>query len=132
MKKVWILEKWLSPEAMERSLNDMKEIADNIAMEAELNHSQRSNVIQEMYDSVHKLEMKHSENPDGYWCGWQGKIHYKSFCEYAKQSLRLAKPGDRFRVIEGMIKDTDETWAGYIPVKENPGVLKYLYATINQ
>lgn len=42
MKKVWILEKWLTPEAMEKSLSDMKEIADNIAMEAELNHNQRS------------------------------------------------------------------------------------------
>lgn len=122
MKKVWVLEKFRTHDDLVANIEHGLEIADAVVLDKpdEAEHAQ---------EFIAKLKQIADKHPDGMWVGWQGKTNYKQFCECAKESLRLAKPGDKFRVVEGQIKDSATTWVGYTVVKQNDGVLQYLMAT---
>lgn len=122
MKKVWILERFITREEMEESLQDiinMREASEDVK-------------LQSTYEEWVKSYVKKMEDhPEGYWLGSVGKSVYKDFCWEAKESLRYWKGRNKdFRVVEGEIKDSDKYWTNYIPVKINTGVMKYLLATL--
>lgn len=121
MKKVWILERFISPEECKKSLDDLY-----AAREANAEKPELAKVCDEMITAYKK---RMDANPDGYWLGYDGKIIYRDFCYCAKQTMRNLA-GSKFRVVEGEIEDNAKYWLGYKIVKENPGVLRYLYKTL--
>ena len=125
MKKVWILEKFIGPEEMAKTMGDLNELLNIWTAEGNAEY------IETMQKVIKANEEKHAANPDGYWSGWQGKTNYRQFCDFALESIRLSKrnkDGAKFRVVKAEIDDDATTWNGYRNGIENPGVLRYLYA----
>ena len=123
MKKVWILEKFVSNEAMVKTLGELEKNLE----ESKGNLDEKS--IDVMNKSIASYKKMIDENPEGAWIGWAGKSIYRQFCEVAKDSLRRADKSWKFRVVEGEIEDNAKYWCDYKFVKVNEGVLKYLMAT---
>ena len=122
MKKVWILEGFISKEKMEKSLKDLYDLEKKATTKDQ---------IDSCLEMIDLYEKKLHENPDGYWLAYQGKTNYKYFCDEAHSTMRnLRKDKMKWRVIEGSIRDDAKTWCGYEVVKENAGVMKYLWATL--
>lgn len=123
MTKVWILEKYITVEDMNKTL----------AQNTELYESVKENGTEEQIamveDIIQKWNDKMEANPNGYWSGWEGKSVYRQFCEVAKAAIKRADKGTQFRVVEGEVQDDAKYWCGYKFVRENEGVLKYLMAT---
>ena len=123
MKKVWILEKFESNEAMVKSLSELEQMFE----ESKDNFDEKG--IESMNKTISSHKKMIDENPEGMWIGWEGKSIYSQFCEVAKDALRRADKSWKFRVVEGEIEDNAQYWCGYKFVKVNEGVLKYLIAT---
>lgn len=123
MTKVWILEKYITTEAMNKSLNDLNEMYESAK---EMGNKEYISMAEEM---IQKQKEKMEQNPNGYWSGWEGKSIYKQFCNVAKAAINRAEEGTQFRVVEGEVKDDAKYWTGYKFVKVNDGVLRYLMAT---
>ena len=123
MKKVWILEKFESNEAMVKSLSELEQLFE----ESKDNFDEKG--IESMNKTIASHKKMIEENPEGMWIGWEGKSIYSQFCEVAKDALRRADKSWKFRVVEGEIEDNAQYWCGYKFVKVNEGVLKYLLAT---
>lgn len=122
MKKVWILEGFVSREHMEKELGGIVEMISKAKTKEEVD------AVLEMEGMYKKVIEK---NPEGHWTAWQGKTNYKQFCDCAKETLRnMRKEKMQWRVIEGAIEDEASTWVGYKIVKENNGVMRYLWATL--
>lgn len=123
MKKVWILEKFESNEAMVKTLSNFEQMFEE--GKDKLDEKGIESAIQTIAFQKKMIE----ENPEGMWIGWEGKIIYRQFCDVAKAALRRADKSWKFRVVEGEIEDNAQYWCGYKFVKENEGVLRYLMAT---
>lgn len=123
MKKVWILEKFESNEAMVKTLGELERIFE----ESKSNLDEKG--IKSMNQTINSYKKKIEENPDGMWIGWEGKTIYYQFCDVAKAALRRADKSWKFRVIEGEVDDNAKYWCDYKFVKENKGILRYLRAT---
>lgn len=123
MKKVWILEKFESNEAMVKTLSNFEQMFE------ECKDKLDEKGIESMIQTIASQKKMIEENPEGMWIGWEGKIIYRQFCETAKAALRRADKSWKFRVVEGEIEDNAQYWCGYKFVKENAGVLRYLMAT---
>ena len=122
MKKVWILEGFIDREKMEKSLNDLYDLEKKATTKDQ---------IDSCLEMINIYEKKLHENPNGYWLAYQGKTIYKQFCDCSRQTLHnLCKDIAKWRVVEGSIEDGSKTWVGYKFVKENVGVMKYLWATL--
>ena len=126
MKKVWILEKYVTVEEMERTLSDLEQ-----GYEANRDKFTEEQIAT-MESTLEAYKKKIKENPNGYWLGFEGKSIYKQFCNVARAALERAEKGARFRVVEGEVKDDAKFWTGYKFVKENEGVFRYLMATCNK
>ena len=123
MKKVWILEKYVTVEEMKRTLSDLEQ-------GYEMNKDKfTEEQIALMESTLGAYRKQIEEHPDGYWSGTEGKSIYRQFCERAKDAIRRHDKDTKFRVVEGEIKDDAKYWTGYKFVKENEGVLRYLMAT---
>lgn len=118
MKKIWILEKFETVEEMAKSYEEMTKSLEERNIEKDKVES-----FKEKYKKL--LE----ENPNGIWCGFEGKTNYHQFCEIAKHAIRR-NPKGKFRVVEGIIDDNSKYWIEYEFVKENEKVFKYLMATL--
>lgn len=123
MKKVWILEKFESNEAMVKTLSNFEQMFEE--GKDKLDEKGIESAIQTIAFQKKMIE----ENPEGMWIGWEGKTIYRQFCDVAKAALRRADKSWKFRVVEGEIEDNAQYWCGYKFVKENEGVLRYLMAT---
>ena len=123
MKKVWILEKFESNEAMVKALGELEQMFE----ESKGNLDEKS--IESMNRTIASHKKMIEENPEGMWIGWEGKSIYRQFCEVAKDALRRADKSWKFRVVEGEIEDNAKYWCGYKIVKVNEGVFRYLMAT---
>lgn len=130
MKKVWIMEKFISAEVMQKEIEDMEKILSNVdTMYA--NEADRQNAIDAAVKVRATIKEKLNDNPDGYWCGWEGKSDYRTFCRRAQEDMRYEhNRGERFRVGTAEINDNADTWLGYKNFTENDKVLRYLYATL--
>lgn len=126
MKKVWILEKYVTVEEMYKSLEQSNELYASVK---ESGTEEQIAMVEEM---IQKQNDKMEQNPNGYWSGWEGKSIYRQFCDVAKAAIRRADKGTQFRVVEGEVQDDAKFWTGYKFVKENEGVLRYLMATCNK
>lgn len=124
MTKVWVLEKYITVEEMNKHLAMSIELLETTK---EKDGSEEAITLCE--DMIRKQEEKIKKNPNGYWLGWEGKSIYKQFCNVAKAAINRAEKGTQFRVVEGEIKDDAKYWLGYKIVKVNDGVLRYLMAT---
>lgn len=123
MKKVWILEKFISPEETLESIRKNEEL-----FEAQTGNPKAQESISKMNENLRKI---HEENPDGYWLGYEGKTNYTQFCWTAKDFMcRHKNDGYKLRVVKAEIADDAKYWLGYKNAEENEGVLKYLYATL--
>lgn len=123
MKKVWILEKFESNEAMVKTLGEMEQMFE----ENKGNFDEKG--IESINQTIASYKKRIEENPEGMWIGWEGKTIYRQFCDVAKAALRRADKSWKFRVVEGEIEDDAQFWCGYKFVKENEGVFHYLMAT---
>ena len=123
MKKVWILEKFESNEAMVKTLGELEQMLE------ESKDKLDEKGIESMNRTIASQKKMIEENPEGIWIGWEGKSIYRQFCDVAKAALRRADKSWKFRVVEGEIEDNARYWRGYKFVKENEGVLRYLMAT---
>lgn len=123
MKKVWILEKFESNEAMVKTLGELEQMFE------ESKDKLDEKGIESMNRTIASQKKMIEENPEGMWIGWEGKSIYRQFCDVAKAALRRADKSWKFRVVEGEIEDNARYWRGYKFVKENEGVLHYLMAT---
>ena len=123
MKKVWILEKFVSNEAMVKTLGELEKTLE----ESKGNLDEKG--IEVMNKSIASYKKMIDENPEGMWIGWEGKSNYRQFCEVAKDALRRADKSWKFRVVEGEIEDNAKYWCNYKFVKVNESVLRYLMAT---
>lgn len=122
MKKVWILEGFISKESMIESLNQILEMKESADTEDGI---KACNEVETVYRN------QIARYPEGHWLGYQGKVIYSQFCECAKETLRnMRNQNMRWRVVEATIEDHAKYWTGYKVVKENSGVLKYLLATL--
>lgn len=122
--KVWILERWISREEMERSQKDM----EHVLADCEANRPEAVDIARELLAS-HKKDLEN--NPGGRWLGYQGKSNYKQFCECAKETMRhMCGMGEQtFRVVKAEIPDDAKYWTGYKNPVENDRVMAYLWAT---
>lgn len=118
MKSVWILERWETPEDMQRNLQEMERLAEEFREEDP-----------KIEKGLERMRTRVAENPDGMWVGWEGKTIYQQFCYVAREALRRADKGDKFRVVKAEIQDDAKTWVGYKNGQENAGVMRYLRAT---
>lgn len=125
MKKVWILEKFVSREEM---LKSQKENHFMVEM-AKADNKYTAEQISSLEDFAASYDKVVENNPDGRWYGFEGKVIYRQFCDCAKNAIRR-NPDGKFRVVEGEIPDNSSMWIGYRFVKENEGVLRYLMATL--
>ena len=123
MTKVWVLEKYITVEEMNKHLQQSIELLETSKEKG------TEEQVAMCEDMVRKQEEKIKENPNGYWSGWEGKSIYKQFCNVAKAAINRAEEGTQFRVVEGEVKDDAKYWTGYKFVKVNDGVLRYLMAT---
>lgn len=119
MKKVWVLEIWQTPEEVKRSFTEVLELLEELdGVDVEKAHAYAEAQI---------------ANPEGRWLGWEGKCNYRQFCDVAREALMRDKHNHKnstFRVVEAEMPDDEHIWANnYNVVKENAGVLRYLYAT---
>lgn len=122
MKKVWILEGFISREELDKQYEEL------LDLKADAKTAIEKAAMKEMTKIYKRSIEKH---PEGYWLAYQGKTTYKQFCYDAKQTLRnMRKQKMSWRVVEGSISDEATTWTGYKFVKENSGVMKYLWATL--
>lgn len=121
MKKVWILEQFVSPKTMQKNLDEFRQ---KLAHETE-QECPNTACIKILNDMIRFYTSKLTENPEGYWQGFEGKIMYKQFCSVAIEAMRRC-PNDIFRVVEGEIEDEANYWIGYTNIKVNDKVLKYL------
>ena len=117
MKKVWILEKWVTRDEYAASLDVFNEWK------------------KEGLDVDYAIDKIKSnlDNPsfEGYWCGHVGRSNYKVFCYDAIESLRYNKGRNfKFRVVKAEIEDNSTVWTNYVNPIENDGVLRYLYTQI--
>lgn len=123
MKKVWILEKFVSNEKMVKTLNEMEQmLEENLA-----NFDKKG--IESMNKTINSYKKRVEENPSGEWVGYQGKSIYRQFCDVARDEIRRADKSCKFRVIEAQIDDNAQYWSDYKLIKENEEVLHYLMAT---
>ena len=127
-KKVWILERWIDNAEMVRTLEELKEYAEEAEKEG-------NDAVAAFKDAVVRYQEKMRKHPEGHWLGQVGRFNYKQFCWDAKESLMfwLRKEGkkvDEFRVVEGYIADDAEYWVNYKVAKVNDGVKRYLLATM--
>ena len=123
MKKVWVLEKFESNDAMVKTLSKLEQ-----AFEESKDYLDEKG-IESMNETIASYKKRIDENPDGEWIGCEGKSIYRQFCDVAKDALRRADKSCKFRVVEGEVEDNAKYWCGYKFVKVNEGVLKYLIAT---
>ena len=123
MKKVWILEKYITAEEMRNVLGDLSELYESVKESSDV---KQIAMVEEM---IQKYNDKMEQNPNGYWSGCEGKSVYTQFCEKAKDTIRRADKDVKFRVVEGEIEDDAKYWVKYKFVKENEGVFRYLMAT---
>lgn len=154
MKKVWILEKFSTPEDLKKDVDIAREMVDHLS-NTNIAPDQLALAKENLENWIHTLE----NNTEGMWTGCQGSTNYYTFCSRAKNYIRekdaeaiatlkseLGKTQysdeikkmfrnaheavrSQYRVIEGEIEDSAKTWIGYKTIKENPGVYKYLWAT---
>lgn len=108
MKKVWILEGFITPELMKQWLDDDKKLLE----------------------TKKRLRRAIEQYPDGYWSGYQGNVIYRQFCEVAREMLRNMKNRMKFRVVTAEIEDNAKYWTEYRNPVENAEVLRYLMATL--
>lgn len=122
MKKVWILEKFESNEAMVKTLGELEQMFE------ESKDKLDEKGIESMNRTIAYQKKMIEENPEGMWIGWEGKSIYRQFCDVAKAALRRADKSWKFRVVEGEIPDDSKVWIGYKNAQVNDGVLRYLMA----
>lgn len=124
MKKVWILEKFVNAE------EQAKHYADFVAMieMAKASGDYTAEQIAQLEQGNAAYKKVVDENPEGRWCGFEGKVIYRQFCDVAKAAIRR-NPECKFRVVEGEIEDDAKYWNNYKFVKVNDGVYRYLMAT---
>ena len=122
MKKVWILERFVTTE----ELKDYVVMAESYVEKCEKDHPDRVNDAKNLLESSKQtLE----NNPNGQWIGMEGKSIYRIFCRVAKDCIRNA-PKYLYRVVTAEIPDDAKYWIGYKNPIVNEGVLKYLKATV--
>ena len=127
MKKVWILEGWVTRERMEKNAEESERMLRRIVESKPLDmFPEEVKVFEELVEFEKKMLAEH---PDGYWCGYEGKSNYDLFCQRARNTMRDMKDM-KWRVLKAEISDDAESWGGYTNGVENNGVLRYLYATM--
>ena len=120
--KVWILEKFVTREAMVQNLADYEGYFE------EAKKQDNEQAIKDFDNLIQKYKAKVEANPDGEWIGFEGNSSYRQFCECAKGAIRRNNDA-KFRVVEAEIPSSAKMWLGYKFVKVNEGVLNYLLAT---
>lgn len=121
--KVWVLEKFVSPTEMIKTLIDAIETTEGSR------NSRSAEDSRELDENLDYLENKIKENPSGFWSGVEGKLSYKRFCNVAKDTIER-NPNAKFRVVEAEIDDKAMSWINYRVVNVNEKVYKYLLATL--
>lgn len=122
MKTIWILEGWITPEEMNRSLKEIEAMRDMLRERGE-----DSAVAEEWVERRKRSIAKH---PEGYWLGYQGKLNYRDFCYEARMTMQNMDCKMKWRVLKAQIPEDAKTWPNqYVNGVENAGVLRYLYAT---
>ena len=124
MKKVWILEKFVNAEEQAKHYADFVVMIENAKANGEYSAEQ----IAQLENGIAAYKKVVDENPNGRWCGFEGKVIYRQFCDVAKAAIRR-NPDGKFRVVEAEIEDDAKYWNGYKMTKVNEGVLRYLMAT---
>lgn len=120
MKKVWILERYYTPEECLETANNLKEIIEQIKSEGNVVEEE----IHKIEESVKNLKELYS-NRKGKWVGFEGKCNYEAFIQVAKEAM-LRNKNVEFRVVEGEINDNSTYWKGYKVKRINVRVMKYL------
>lgn len=127
-RKVWILEKWITREHMEK---EQKNFAEGLAVAKEQGKPEVINALQEAVDMYARNLEKY---PDGYWLGWGGKAIYKEFKHEAMGNIVAHRKMDKndctFRVVTARIPESSKTWIGYKNPVEDTESLQDLYNTI--
>ena len=101
-KSVWILERWVSREEMEKDIKQI-ESADNAS--------------EYMLLAFRKMLELH---PEGYWCGCEGKSNYSQFLRCAERHVKDRSDNITYRVVVADIPNDAQYWAGYKnPVEDN-------------
>lgn len=123
--KVWILERYYTPEECLEAANNLEEIVEQMKTEGNV----REEEIAKIEEGVKNLKDLHL-NKEGKWAGFEGKSNYKTFVHVAKEAMMRNK-GVEFRVVEGEIDYDSKYWTGYKAVKVNDEVMKYLKHIVN-
>lgn len=122
MKAVWILEVLKTPGEWEEALEESKELLEE-------DMDERSKEMTLRY--IQKLENKIKDFPNGKFEGTIGRSIYSQFTRDAKECI-LRDRERQYRVVKAEIEDDAKYWIKYQNAVENPGVLKYLYATLHR
>lgn len=122
MKKIWILEGYITRERMIESVKEAEEMLKNVAPEH----------VETAREMLAAQKKSLAENPEGYWLAYQGRTNYNVFCNDSRQTMRNLKERKmKWRVLKAEISETAKYWPGqYVNGIENDGVMRYLYATM--
>lgn len=122
MKKIWILEGYITRERMIESVKEAEETLKNVAPEH----------VETAREMLAAQKKRLAENPEGYWFAYQGRTNYNVFCNDSRQTMRNLKERKmKWRVLKAEISETAKYWPGqYVNGIENDGVMRYLYATM--
>lgn len=126
-KKIWILEGFIDADRMQENLQQNRELLETLKEKNDADGIKMAQVLVETW------ERRIKETPEGFWCGYQGKSDYRTFCRMAQETLRNPYMKDmKYRVLKADLRDAGaKYWPGnYENGIENPGVLRYLYATL--
>lgn len=130
MKPVWVLEKYETAEEMQKTFDLAKRV---------FNETTDPEAKEKAFYALERFADKISDNPNGMWSGYAGKVKYAEFCRESIRllvdNMKLAKSkGEKldikktFRVVKAEIETNSTTWINYVNPVENEGVLRYLMA----
>lgn len=111
MKPVWILEKYETAEEMQKTFNLAKRVFEETT---------DPKAKEKAFYALERFANKISDNPNGMWSGYFGKVEYPIFCREAIRllvdNMKLAKSqGNRldikktFRVVKAEIETSSTT-----------------------
>lgn len=116
--KVWILERYYTPEECLETAKKFEEIL------SEYKGGYDPYGVELIQAKIEESKKRYRSG-EGRWAGFEGKTNYKAFIQVAQEAI-LRNKGVEFRVVEGEIDPGADTWIGYKTVKVNEGVMKYL------
>lgn len=128
MKRVYVLEKWLTRKAVEERVKGYTEIIDKIeklpADDPRIEAQAGAVATVQSCIDADKEKLK-DKSYEGEWVGYEGKVIRRQFIERSREHIRHDK-GAKWRVLKAEIEDGVDFWSAYKNGVEDLEGMRYL------